>query len=158
MLVTELVEKASRSFINLRQAVEDIDPQTMAVPNTIGDWSVKDVLTHLIVWEEEAAKAFEIWKVGIEPDWSYIEDLDEFNNKTVTERRKVQLSKIKSQLELVHGGVLENIKSVADDEYIRRGGVPKWLIILLTKHVDDHTARILEYKQSLNIAGQKSAG
>ena len=157
MLVTEVVERASRSLVNLQQAVEDIDPQTMALPNTIGDWSVKDVLSHLIVWEEEAAKAFEIWKVGINPDWSYIEDLDAFNNKTVVERRKVQLSKIKSQLEMVHGGVLENIKSVTDEEFIKRGGVPKWLIILMTKHVDDHTARIIEFKRTLDLADQKSA-
>jgi hypothetical protein len=157
MIVTEVVEKATRSLENLKQAIEDIDPQTMAIPNTIGAWSVKDVMNHLIVWDEEAAKAFEIWKVGIEPDWSYIDDLDEFNNKTVAERRKVPLSKIKNQLELVHGGVLENLKSVSDDEFNRRGGIPKWLIILLTKHIDDHAARIAEYKKSLNLADQKSA-
>jgi hypothetical protein len=157
MFVTEVVERAKKSFEKLQHTIEDIDPQLMASPSTIGEWSVKDVLNHIIIWEEEAAKAFEIWKVGIEPDWSHIADLDEFNGNTVEERRKTSLSKIREQLSLVHYGVLENVKSVPDEEYIKRGGVPKWLIILLTAHVDGHTERILEFKKSIHVAERESA-
>lgn len=157
MLVTEVVEKARNSFEKLQKEIEDIDPRIIATPNTISEWSIKDVLIHLLVWEEEAAKAFEIWKVGIEPDWSHIDDLDEFNNQTVTERRKTPLSKIRSQLPMVHYGVLENVKSVADDEYIKRGGVPKWLTLLLTAHIDGHAKRIVEYKNSLLVSDKESA-
>ncbi len=157
MLVTEVVEKARKSLEKLQNAIEDIDPQTIAMPSTISKWSIKDVLNHITIWEEEAAKAFEIWKVGIEPDWSHIAELDEFNNKTVAARRKMPLAKIRSQLPMVHNGVLENIKSVPDEEYIKRGGVPRWLIILITTHVDGHTKRILEFKGTRYMAGKESA-
>lgn len=157
MFVTEVVGRANQSIDKLQHAIEGIDSQLITLPGTISDWSVKDVLNHIIIWEEEAAKAFEIWKVGIEPDWSHIDDLDEFNNKTVKERRKVALSKIREQLPLVHYGVLENLKSVPDEEYIKRGGVPKWIIILLTAHLDGHTERILEFRNSIRLAEKESA-
>jgi hypothetical protein len=157
MKVTEVIEKASKSFGNLQKTIGDLDSQVMAIPETLGLWSVKDVLNHLTIWEEEAANAFEIWKVGIEPDWSHIEDLDRFNNETVAERRKIALSKVRGQLEVMHRGVLENIKSVPNEEYAKRGGVPRWLIILITQHIDEHTARINEFKQTLEMAERQSA-
>ena len=152
MLVTEAIERANRSLDYLFQALEGIDPQEMALPNTIGLWSIKDVLNHLIVWEEEAAQAFEIWKVGIEPDWSHIVDLDKFNNETVGKRRGIPLSKIKNQLNLIHHGIIENLKSVPEDEFGKRGGIPKWLITLLTVHIDGHSERIRQYKEALQTA------
>jgi len=152
MLVTEAIERANRSLDYLFQALEGIDPQEMALPNTIGQWSIKDVLNHLIIWEEEAAQAFEIWKVGIEPDWSHIVDLDKFNSETVGKRRGIPLSKIKSQLNLIHHGIIENLKSVPDDEFSKRGGIPKWLVTLLTVHIDGHSERIRQYKEALQTA------
>jgi hypothetical protein len=157
MAITEVVEKANKSITELFKVIDDMAPQDLAASKTIGNWSVKDVLNHLTIWEEEAAKAFEIWKVGIEPDWSHISDLDKFNDTTVKERRKNNLTKIKSQLQLIHNGVIENIKSVSDEEYAKRGGAPKWLANLITDHVAEHTARIIEYKKTLEHARQKSA-
>jgi len=157
MLITEIVEKANKSINELFEIIDDMSPQDLAAAKAIGNWSVKDILNHLTIWEEEAAKAFEIWKVGIEPDWSHIRDLDQFNDITVKDRRKNNLTKIKSQLQLIHNGVIENIKSVSDEEYAKRGGAPKWLTNLITTHIGEHTARILEYKKTLEHARQKSA-
>ena len=157
MFVAEVEEKATKSINNLQQAIEDIDPQIIALPRMIGDWSIKDVLNHVIIWEEEAVRAFEIWKIGVEPDWSHIDDLDEFNESTVNQRRKLSLSKIREQLPMIHRGVLENLKSVPDREYIKRGGVPRWLVILLTIHIDGHAERILQFKNSLKVAEKETA-
>jgi len=158
MAITEIVEKANKSINELFEAIADILPQDLAAAKSIGNWSVKDILNHLTIWEEEAAKAFEIWKVGIEPDWSHIDDLDQFNNKTVKERRKNNLTKIKSQLQLIHNGVIENMKSISDEEYAKRGGAPKWLATLITAHISEHTSRILEYKKTLEHTRQKPVG
>jgi len=157
MAITEIVEKANKSINELFEAIDDMSPQDLAAAKSIGSWSVKDILNHLTIWEEEAAKAFEIWKVGIEPDWSHIHDLDQFNNTTVKERRKNNLAKIKSHLQLIHNGVIENMKSVSDEEYAKRGGSPRWLAALITTHIREHAARILEYKKTLEHARQKSA-
>ena len=157
MLLTELVEKANESLSLLIQSTEGLYQGDMVIPNSIGKWSIKDVITHITVWEEEAAKAFEIWKVGIEPDWNYINDLDEFNNANVKQRRKISLSKVIDQLQMVHNGVIENIKSVSDDEYINRGGIPKWLVNLITSHLDEHVEKINNYKYALENRVQSQA-
>lgn len=151
MLFTELIEKATRTIDDLMTVIDGMQSKEITAPRTIGEWSVKDALAHITIWEEEAAKAFEIWKLGIEPDWLHIKDLDEFNNTTVKERRRISLSKIKEQLRMVHHGVIENLKSVPEDEYLNRGGVPKWLITLITSHIDEHVEKIKAYKNSLEI-------
>jgi hypothetical protein len=157
MLLTELVEKANESLSLLIQSTEGLYQGDMVIPNSIGKWSIKDVINHITAWEEEAAKAFEIWKVGIEPDWNHINDLDEFNNANVKQRRKISLSKVIDQLQMVHNGVIENIKSVSDDEYINRGGMPKWLVTLLTSHLNEHTQKINAYKSNLKEKEQSTA-
>jgi len=135
-------------------AIEDIPPAEMTAPRTIGAWSIKDVLSHITVWEEEGAKAFEIWKVGVEPDWSHITDLDEFNDTTVKQHRKLSLTRVLEQLRLIHNGVLGNIKSVPDAEYVSRGGVPSWLVELVSTHIDEHAARIIAFKNTLLASGK----
>jgi hypothetical protein len=149
MVVTEVVEKANKALENLLGALENLPAESQTVPKTIGEWSIRDLLAHLIAWEEEAAKAFEIWKIGVEPDWGHIKDIDDFNARAIKDRRKLSYAKTVEQLQIVHGGVIDNIKSVSDSEFARRGGVPRWLANLIIDHLNEHTERILSYKSGL---------
>lgn len=146
MVVTEVVEKANKALENLMSAVESLPAESHSVPKAIGEWSIKDMLAHLIAWEEEAAKAFEIWKIGVEPDWNHIKDIDEFNAQAVKERRKVAFPKIMEQMRLVHDGIIDKLKSVSDAEFSKRGGVPRWLVNLIIDHLEEHTEKIIAYK------------
>jgi len=149
MLVTEVVEKANGSLDALMDMVEGLPVAIVAAPKTIGEWSIKDVLAHLIGWGEEAARAFETWKVGVEPDWSHISDIDDFNNSSVKGRRRQSLAKVSDQLRLIHNGIIDHIKTVPESEFKRRGGIPKWLITLMITHVDEHQRRIEIFKRTL---------
>jgi len=148
MVVTEVVEKANKALANLLAAVESLPAESHSVPKAIGDWSIKDLLAHLIAWEEEASRAFDIWKIGVNPDWSHIKDIDEFNAQAVKDRRKVAFPKILEQLQLVHGGIIDKLKSVSDSEFSKRGGVPRWLANLIIDHLDEHTEKIVAYKSN----------
>jgi hypothetical protein len=149
MVVTEVVEKANKALENLLSAVENLPIESQTAPKTIGEWSIRDIMAHIIAWEEEAARAFETWKIGVHPDWGHIKDIDEFNNGAVKVRRKQSLAKIIEQLQLIHGGVIENLKSVSDGEFSRRGGVPRWLVNLLIDHINEHTQKVILLKESL---------
>jgi hypothetical protein len=151
MVVTEVSEKASKTLEDLLAAIDNIPSAAMNAPKTIGEWSVKDILTHILTWEEEAARAFETWKIGVNPVWSHIRDIDEFNAAGVKEKRKLSLTKAIDQLTQVHTGIIESIKSVPDTEFARRGGIPGWLVNLISDHVNEHIQRILEYKNSIEL-------
>jgi hypothetical protein len=148
MAVTEVLEKANAALNALLSVIEDMPADSLTSPKTIGEWSVKDILAHITVWEEETAKAFVIWKIGVEPDWSHIKNLDEYNNATVKERRKQSLAKVVDQLKLVHNGVMDNVKSMSDADLKKRGGVPKWLVTQITIHINEHTEKVLAYKNT----------
>jgi hypothetical protein len=156
MAVTDVLERATAALNRLISTVEDIPIDAMTSPKTIGEWSVKDVLAHITCWEEESAKAFQVWKIGIEPDWSHIGDLDEFNNSSVKERRKQSLGKIIEQLKTVHKGVMDKIKSVPEADMTRRGGIPKWLETQITEHIEEHIDKILAFKSTVQPEPEKA--
>ncbi|NLI14654.1 MAG: ClbS/DfsB family four-helix bundle protein [candidate division Zixibacteria bacterium] len=147
MVVTEIIEKANQSLAKLLAAIESLPAETHSIPKAIGEWSIKDILAHLIAWEEEASKALDIWKIGVDPDWNHIKDIDEFNAQAVKERRKVAFPKIIEQLRLVHGGIIDKLKSISDSEFSKRGGVPRWLANLIIDHLDEHTEKIIAFKE-----------
>jgi uncharacterized damage-inducible protein DinB len=149
MIVTEVAQRASKVLEDLLAAIENIPAALLTAPKAIGEWSVKDVLGHIIAWEEEAANALATWKIGVEPDWNHIRDIDEFNASAVKEKRKQSSAKIIEQLKSVHTRIIENIKTVQDQEYAKRGGIPRWLVNLIIDHVDEHLQRIIEYKNTI---------
>jgi|GEM_PF-1959646 len=146
LAITEVIEAANRSIAAFLDLISDFPQEALTRPKAIGEWSIKDIIIHLAIWEEEAAGAFEIWKIGIEPDWSHIEDLDKFNQESINSRRRWSTTKAIERLKSVHSGIIENIKAVPDSEITRRGGLPRWLCTLITSHIDEHTEKVAAYK------------
>lgn len=143
--VTELVERANKSLQHFLGMIDGVSPNILTRPKSIGEWSVKDIINHLAIWEEETARAFETWKIGIEPDWSHIEDLDKFNQESVNSRRRWPINKAIEQLKTIHNGLIENIKNLSDAEISRRGGLPHWLCTQITSHIDEHAERVAAF-------------
>ncbi len=149
LIITEAIEAANRSITAFLEVLADIPQESLTKPKTVGDWSIKDIIIHLAVWEEEAARAFEIWKIGIEPDWSHIDNLDKFNQESINSRRRWSTSKAIEHLKTVHNGIIENIKSFPESEFAKRGGMPRWLYSQITSHIEEHAAKVAAYKHRL---------
>ena len=58
----QLVEAAQKERIALEGLIETLTPAQMTEPRKIGEWAIKDVLTHLIEWEGMALKWY---KTGV---------------------------------------------------------------------------------------------
>lgn len=46
----ELQRRVHAEFVRLQKTLDRLTPAQMLQPNVVGDWSVKDVLAHLIFW------------------------------------------------------------------------------------------------------------
>ncbi len=157
LVITEVIEAANRSITAFLELISDFPQEALTKPKAIGEWSIKDIILHLAIWEEEAAGAFEIWKIGIEPDWSHIDDLDKFNQETINSRRRWSTTKAIERLKSVHGGIIENIKSVPESEINKRGGLPRWLRTLITSHIEEHAEKVAAYKLQIAALPESKA-
>ncbi|MBI5353493.1 MAG: ClbS/DfsB family four-helix bundle protein [Chloroflexi bacterium] len=48
---TQIIETAQKERAALEELLATLTPEQMTQPNVIGEWAVKDVLTHLFEWE-----------------------------------------------------------------------------------------------------------
>ena len=47
----QIIETAQKERAALEELLATLTPEQMTQPNVIGEWAVKDVLSHLIEWE-----------------------------------------------------------------------------------------------------------
>ena len=77
----EMLGKLAREWDALLEIVCRVPEGTMDAPGVGGSWSVKDVLGHITVWEEETIKAGDAGRKGLDlPSYG---DTDEWNERDV---------------------------------------------------------------------------
>jgi len=54
------IERLEREFRALLQAIDEVPKERLLEPRTVGDWSVRDLLTHIATWENEFLKALPV--------------------------------------------------------------------------------------------------
>jgi hypothetical protein len=62
--IFEALEDEREKFLD---SIEGLSDEAMQEPGVIGEWSVKDILSHLIAWEAELVKLLWQARQGIQP-------------------------------------------------------------------------------------------
>ena len=52
----QLLNKVDKAWISLKESYAGMSEAQMMEPGVMGEWSVRDILAHVTVWEEEALK------------------------------------------------------------------------------------------------------
>ena len=108
----------------------------MTAPGAVGDWSVKDLLAHLIFWEQAPVRALRAEASGepgqLPPD---DEGVDRLNARAVAERRERPPAEVLTEFERSYHELLEVVEPLSDEDlndpgrYAWTGGKPLWRII-----------------------------
>lgn len=64
----ELLESIQHSFLNLKKKYSGLSPEQMVWPGSMGEWSVKDILAHLVDWEQRFINWYQAGKEGETPE------------------------------------------------------------------------------------------
>ncbi len=110
-LQTEL----SIAYTKFCRVVEQLEPSKQLQSGVSGDWSPKDVLAHLIGWDQ-ALYQFIIDPEGFNPDPLY--DIDKFNAKSVSERHHQSWDEVLSALKGNYLALESKITTVTADMQI----------------------------------------
>lgn len=104
----------------LEKNLANLTDQELIEPGVIGDWSVKDILAHLVDWEQrflgwyQAGLRGEVPQIPA-PDMTW-RDLDKLNQLIYEENKDRSLSSVLGDFETSYEQVLETVKSIPEQD------------------------------------------
>ena len=116
----QLLQRVDKAWEAFSESYAGLSDAQLMEPGVTGAWSVRDILTHVTTWEEEALKHLPlILKGGTPPRYSVLYGgIDAFNARTTEEKRSLSLSEVREQLAAGHGCLIELIRSVPEHQLI----------------------------------------
>ena len=151
-------DSLARSRAKLLQALDGLSEEEMTRPNAVGRWSVRDVLAHILAWEEEAVARLELLAAERPQDFARIvdeEELEAWNARAHQRYAGLPLAEVMRRLELVQGRVLSGLDSLSDERLgTDEGPVPvhNWLPECTYAHEQEHCADILAWRRGIETS------
>jgi hypothetical protein len=115
------LEEGNQAVTELSSGLTD---EQLGQPATIGDgdWSARDLLAHLEVWEALALQSLQEWRNATRP---FIEDvfakgadgIDELNSERVQAKRGLSLDEVRIQCADTHRELIEELSHMGDEEW-----------------------------------------
>jgi hypothetical protein len=119
----------------IRRRISGLAEEDLTRPRTIGDgdWSGKDLIGHIAVWEELALRSLEEWRRGEVP-WVERDDgpfsapttgkVDAFNARKIAETQALRLAVVRTQAERAHRELIAAIRTLSDQEWMTKAAYP----------------------------------
>lgn len=120
-------------------------------PRTIDQWSVKDVLAHLMSCDEETVRRFKLIARGRGDRifwFRSMADADRFNARTVGQARRLRLAAVLRRMAKAHADVIEWLErlppaSLRDSSH--EWTVVEWLPVPGWRHEQEHLSEVKDW-------------
>lgn len=133
MIKEQLRAAVDDSWRSFRQALEPLTAADMEVPGACGDWSVKEVLTHIAAWESRVTAALLGGVPMPDPD-----DLDAFNEAERRRQADMSVAETSIHLDATHRALREAIKSSLPEVFASGCPMRRQLDAGTVLHYDEH--------------------
>lgn len=138
----------------LEKTLERISAKQMITPGVVGDWTVKDLLAHITVWEQrmilwlEQTTREEVPEM-LPPGMTW-DDLDQWNEETYQKHRQRALDEVLADFKLSYPQALSAVQKIPEEELIDpehypwREGRPLWVMVAANTfwHYKEHEETI----------------
>jgi len=166
------LQRLTQSKIHLLAAIEGLDQQTLCSAPALGDWTIKDILGHLVAWSDEFRREIQLILQGEHPGYHYqISGADSFaasNQAWIESKRAWSWEQIRADLERDYQAQFQLILSISPAEFRQRGVTP-WkraalqppasltkadtasvdtLVTFHWRHINQHVRWILRWRRS----------
>jgi hypothetical protein len=142
-----------RAFLH---SFEGLPDELLTRPYTIGKWSIRDLLTHITTWEEEALKAVPLILAGNRlPRYSRYGGIDAFNAREQSKKQDLPIKQVKSDLYAVHQKLISCLLEIPEADYIGIKRLSHRVRLDTYAHYRIHAA---DLNNRLLLASQSAAG
>ena len=146
----QLEKELERARAELRASIQGLTDGQMTRPGAVGEWSVKDVLSHATSWEELALPDLIRLARGDMPALAIIGDLESANydgpNSIIMAlRRHLPLDQVLRELGIVHAAFVEAARGLPAPDLVE-GQFGRGLLEITAKHDEEHARDILAWR------------
>jgi hypothetical protein len=140
-----LLKKIDEAWVMLHEAYAGLSDAQMTEPGVTGDWSPKDILAHVTIWEEEALKYLPLIVDGESPPRYAVQygGIDAFNALMLAKKRDLSLSQVIDQLGETHRRLVNYVESVPEEQFVQETRFRRRLRLDTYHHYPIH-ARMLK--------------
>mgnify|MGYP003422962609 FL=1 len=124
----QIVEVAQKERTALEELLATLTPEQMTERDKIGEWAVKDVLSHLIEWEGMVIKWYEAGVKGKTPtvpseeyNWG---QLPQLNHAIFLKHRDKSLTDIQKSFKASYKKIMKTLQCIPEKELFTRGYYP----------------------------------
>ena len=151
----EVVAALKDSRAQMEAALAGLSAAQMVDPGVVGDWSVKDLLSHLTVWEAEMVTALARSRQGKTPalsGWTEAE-VDALNAKWYKENKNRPLDPVLADFHGVRKQTLRQVEALSDKElaapaaWLKNRALFEFIKGDSFEHEAEHMAQIKEWRR-----------
>ena len=110
---SEFLAQVSRSRAHWDELVGQVAPEEMQLAGFCGEWSVKEVMAHILWHEREMIALLETRRFGGSPYWEL--PTDERNERIHQDMRTLDLAAVSSQASQTFGALLELLQGLPEE-------------------------------------------
>lgn len=135
--------RLEREWRTLLQTWEGLPEDILLLPGAVGHWSTRDVMAHIITWENEALKALPLILEG-KPLPRYM-GIDAFNAREQEHKRHLPLKRVKEELLVTHKKLVQFLENVPESAFAS-ARFTKRLRLDAIGHYREHAAQIAAWR------------
>ncbi len=111
----ELLEAIQRGRAEFEAALAGLTQEQMTAPGATGEWSVKDILGHIAMWESRLVTTLYAIERGATPKMFHTQaEVDQANAESYAEQRDRPLDRVLSDFHAVHAQLLRRLETVKE--------------------------------------------
>lgn len=158
-----LLEQIESERRLLERTLAGLSEGEMTRPGANAEWSVKDVLAHIVAWERLLQRCLAQIREGVAPELVPLdiedEELDELNRRIYVENRDRRLDDVLSEFERSYEETVAAVRATAEEVLMVPGRVealgdkPLWHVV-----VANTFGHYREHKESLQAWLEELAG
>ena len=148
----QLIERVDGRWRSFVQAARGLPADVLSAPGAVGDWSAKDLMGHLAVWEEESLAALALIADGRRPPrYARFGGIDAFNDMKWREFRDTPLADIQRWSQESHLRLLDYLTGVPEELFATETRFRHRLRLDTYGHYPEHTGHILAWRATLAV-------
>lgn len=156
--ILDALEDQREKFL---EAIDGLNEDQLTEPGVVGEWSVKDIMFHLTMWEAELVKL--LWQAaqGVQPTTVHFSKtpVDELNAAWSALSRTRSLDQViddfagvrKQTSRRVSAFKDQDLKDVQRFPWLKGHPLWEWIAEDSFKHEAEHTAQILAWRKAKGI-------
>ena len=145
--VRAVFERIDGSWRGLQAAIEGVPEERMTEPGVCGEWSVKDLLGHVAVWDAFAVARCRRFLAGEAPgsvDWQGI------NEREAAARGDRSVAEQRAEMERTHAAMVEFVRALSPAQ-LRTKGVRPRIRVDTYEHYDEHAADVRAWRKRIGV-------